>query len=74
MYIPTQKHKSQLNEPYISIKWFAPGVKINQFLPLNIFFYLQYRSVFMYISETSPVLEILGKFHIYAWLCPSKIT
>ena len=38
MYIPTQKSKSQLNEPhYMSIKCLGPGVEINRFLPLNFF-------------------------------------
>ena len=38
IYIPTQKSKSQLNEPhYMSIKCLGPGVEINRFLPLNFF-------------------------------------
>ena len=68
MYIPTQKSKSQLNEPHYMSKCLGPGVEINRFLPLNFFLYLQYRSVYMYIFVTPPVLEILYmptyKFHI----------
>ena len=69
MYIPMQKSKSQLNGPgNISIKCLEPGVEINKFLSLNIFLYLQYRSVCMYIFVIPPVLEIsympIYKFHI----------
>ena len=69
MYIPTQKSKSQLNGPhYISIKCLGPGAEINRIFQLNIFLYLQHRSIFKHIFLTPPVLEILHmpiyKFHI----------
>ena len=71
MYIPMQKktnNRNWMDLRYISIKCLGPGVEINRFLLLNIFLYLQYRSVFKYIFVTPPVLEILYmpiyKFHI----------
>ena len=70
MYIPTQKktNRNWMDPRYISVQYLGPGVVINRFLSLNIFLYLQYRSVFKYIFVTPPVLEILYmpiyKFHI----------
>ena len=66
MYIPTQKSKSQLNEPHyikcLGIKCLGPGVEINRFLPLNffsIFTVLFCMYVYLYLCITPPVLEIL---------------
>ena len=69
MYILRKKtNRNWMDSRYINIKYLGPGVEINRFLPLNIFLYLQYHSIFKYIFLTPPVLEILYmpiyKFHI----------
>ena len=59
-----QKNKLQLNEhPLYKQNMIDAGVKVNRFLPLNIFLYLQHRSAFMYIFGTPPGFEI-WKIHI----------
>ena len=63
-----------MDSRYVSIKCLGPGAEINRFLQLNIFLFLQHRSIFKYMFLTTPVLEMLHmpdyvlemlhKFHI----------